>query len=126
MRTLLKIFLVAVCAAILTAVLLMAVLAGILGMQWSRTLQILSSATGLYVLPMIILIEFYFFTNDLFAYVCEKFARNFGLHFSEIPFKFDLDNFETPIPLKTKLVQLYPLTILLILLGFVAALMTRQ
>jgi hypothetical protein len=126
MRTLLKIVVVAVCAAILTAVLLITVLAGILGMQWSRTLQILSSATGLYVLPTIILIEFYFFTNDLLTYVCEKFALNFGLHFCEIPFKFDLDNFETPIPLKTKLVQLYPLTILFTLLGFVAALMTRQ
>jgi hypothetical protein len=126
MKTLVKILLVAGCAAILTAVLLIAVLSGILGMQWSRTLQVLSSETGLYILPAIILIEFCFLTNDSFAYVCERFELSFGLRFSEIPFKFDLDNFDTPIPLKTKLLQLYPLTILLTLLGFVAALMTRQ
>ncbi|MEN3349645.1 MAG: hypothetical protein V7632_3280 [Bradyrhizobium sp.] len=89
-------------------------------------MQVLSSETGLYILPAIILIEFCFLTNDSFAYVCERFELSFGLRFSEIPFKFDLDNFDTPIPLKTKLLQLYPLTILLTLLGFVAALMTRQ
>ncbi|MDA9491958.1 hypothetical protein [Bradyrhizobium sp. CCBAU 11361] len=126
MRTLLKIALVAVSAAVLTTVLLIIVLAGILGMQWSRTFQILSSATGLYLLPAIIFIEFYFLTNDLLAYACRKFELDFGLHFSEIPFKFDLDNLETPIPLRTKLVQLYPLTILLTLLGFVVALITHQ
>lgn len=126
MRTLLKIVLVAVCAAILTALLLIVVLGGIFGMQWSRTLQILSSATGLYLLPTIIFIEFYFLVNDLLAYICRKYELNFGLSFSEIPFKFDLDNFETPIPLKTKLVQLYPLTILLMLLGLVVALTARQ
>lgn len=126
MRTLLKIVLVAVCAAILTALLLIVVLGGIFGMQWSRTLQILSSATGLYLLPTIIFIEFYFLVNDLLAYICRKHELNFGLSFSEVPFKFDLDNFETPIPLKTKLVQLYPLTILLILLGLVVALTARQ
>jgi len=126
MRTLLKFALVAACAVFLTALLLIAVLAGILGMQWNRTLQILSSATGLYVLPAIILTEFYFLTNDLLSYVCKKYEVDFGLHFSEIPFKFDLDNFETPIPLRTKLTRLYPLTILLTLSGFVVALMTRQ
>ncbi|UWU94032.1 hypothetical protein [Bradyrhizobium sp. CB1015] len=67
MRTLLKIALVAVCAATFTAVLLAIVLAGVLGMQWSRTLQILSSETGLYLLPTIIYFEFYFLTNDLMA-----------------------------------------------------------
>ncbi|MCK1683401.1 hypothetical protein IVA87_29360 [Bradyrhizobium sp. 147] len=126
MRTLLKIVLVAVCAAILTALLLIMVLGGIFGMQWSRTLQILSSATGLYLPPTIIFIEFYFLVNDLLAYICRKYEPNFGLNFSEIPFKFDLDNFETPIPLETKLVQLYPLTILLLLLGLVVALTARQ
>lgn len=126
MRTLLKVVLVAASAAILTTLLLIIVLDGILGMQWSRTFQILSSATGLYLLPAIIFIEFYLLTNDLLAYTCRRYELDFGLHFSEIPFKFELDNFETPIPLKTKLVQLYPLTILLTLLGFIVALITRQ
>lgn len=35
--------------------------------EWSRTFQILSSATGLYLLPAIIFIEFYLLTNDLLA-----------------------------------------------------------
>lgn len=126
MRTLLKIALVAVCAAIFTAMLLLVVLAGIFGMQWSRTLQILSTAMGLYLLPAVIFFEFYFLTNDLLAYLCKRFELDFGLHFSEVPFKFDLDNFDTLIPLRTKLVQLYPLTILLTLLAFVVALITRQ
>ncbi|MHC2461365.1 hypothetical protein ACVIHD_000377 [Bradyrhizobium embrapense] len=72
MRALLKIALVAVSAAILTTVPLVIVLAGILGMQWSRTFQILSSTTGLYFQPTIIFIEFYFLTNDLLAYACRK------------------------------------------------------
>ncbi|QHP69818.1 hypothetical protein EI171_22480 [Bradyrhizobium sp. LCT2] len=126
MKTLLKIALVAVCAAIFTVVLLIVVLAGVFGMQWSRTLQILSSATGLYLLPTIIFFEFYFLTNDLLAYLCKKFELDFGLHFSEFHFKFDLDNFDTLIPLRTKLIQLYPLTILLTLLAFVVALITHQ
>ncbi|MBR0987785.1 MULTISPECIES: hypothetical protein [Bradyrhizobium] len=126
MRLALKIALVAICAAILTAVLLIIVLAGIFGMQGSRTLQILSSAPELYLLPTIIFVEFCFLTNDLLAYLCKKFELDFGINFSEIPFKFDLDKLEAPIPLRTKLVQLYPLTILLTLLGFAVALMTRQ
>ncbi len=126
MRMLLKIALVAASAAILTTVLLIIVLAGVLRMQWSQTLQTMNSAPGLYLLPTIIFIEFYFLTNDLLAYVCRKFELNFRLQFTEIPFKFDLDNFETPIPLRTKLVQLYPLTILLTLLGLAIALITRQ
>ena len=126
MRTLLKIALVAVCAAIFTAVVLIVVLAGIFGMQWSRTLQILSSAMGLYLLPTIIFFEFYFLTNDLLVYLCKRFELDFGLHLSEVPFRFDLDNFDTLIPLRTKLVQLYPLTILLTLLALVVALITRQ
>lgn len=125
MRTLLKVVLVAASAAILTTLLLIIVSDGIVRMQWSRTFQILSSATGLYLLPAIIFIEFYLLTNDLLAYACRRYELDFGLHFSEIPFKFDLDNFETPIPLKTKLIQLYPLTILLTLLGFIVALITR-
>ncbi|MDA9547064.1 MULTISPECIES: hypothetical protein [Bradyrhizobium] len=126
MRTLLKIALVAACAAILATVLLVIVLAGVLGMQWSRTSQILSSETGLYVLPTIIFFEFCFLTNDLLAYLCEKYELDFGLRFSEVPFEFDLDNRGTPIPLRTKLARLYPLSILLTLLGFAVALMTRQ
>lgn len=100
MRTLLKVVLAAASAAILTTLLLIIVLDGIVGMQWSRTLQILSSATGLYLLPAIIFIEFYLLTNDLLAYACRRYELDFGLHFSEIPFKFDLDNFETPIRLR--------------------------
>ncbi|WP_025034124.1 hypothetical protein [Bradyrhizobium sp. DOA9] len=126
MRTLLKIAIVAVCAAIFTAVLVVIVVAGILGMPWSRTLQILSSETGLYLLPTIIFFEFYFLTNDLLAYLCEKYELDLGLRFSEVSFKFDLDNLDTPIPLRTKLVQLYPLGILLALLGLVVALTMRQ
>jgi hypothetical protein len=125
MRTLLKIALVAICAATSTALLLIAVLGGIFGMQSNAALQ-LSSASGLYILPTIILIEFYLLTNDVLVYVSEKFGLDFGLHFSEVPLKFDLDNSETLIPLRTKLMQLYPLSILLTLLGFVLALMTRQ
>lgn len=126
MRTLLKIILVAASAAILTTLLLITVLDGIVGLQWSRTFQIMSSATGLYLLPAVIFIEFYLLTNDLLAYACKRYELIFGLHFSEIPFNYDLDNFGTPIPLKSKLIQLYPLTILLLLLGLVVALITRQ
>ncbi|MDA9499074.1 hypothetical protein XI05_16695 [Bradyrhizobium sp. CCBAU 11357] len=50
----------------------------------------LSSETGLYLLPTIIFFEFYFLTNDLLALLCEKYELDFGLRFSEVPFKFDL------------------------------------
>lgn len=78
MRTLLKVVLVAASAAILTTLLLIIVLDGILGMQWSRTFQILSSATGLYLLPAIIFIEFYLLTNDLLAYTCRRYDWTSG------------------------------------------------
>jgi hypothetical protein len=85
----------------------------------------MNSETAIYIFPAVVLFEFYFLTNDVLAYLTEKYQLNVGLKFSEVRFTYDLDNNNTHIPLKSKLLQLYPLTIALTLLGFVLVLFTR-
>ena len=58
-------------------------------------------------------------------YLMKKYRLDVGLELSEVRFTYDLDNNNTPIPLKSKILLLYPLTIVLTLLGFVLVLFTQ-
>lgn len=78
----------------------------------------MNSQTVLYIFPALIFLEFCFLTNDLLVYLSRTFHLNFGLQFSEARFTYENDNSDAPIPLKTKLLQLYPLSIGLVTLGF--------
>jgi hypothetical protein len=122
-KNLLKAGLVIFWAMTATSALLGLVLCGVLGMEVNAIMQKVNSQTALYIFPAFIFFEFYFFINDLLAY----FYKNnlFGFVFSEVRFTYDLDNNNTPIPSRAKLLQLYPLSISLTLLGFVLVLITR-
>ncbi len=108
-----------------TALLLGLVLLAIFGMQLGTVAQKMNSETGLYILPAVIWAAFYFFLNDFLAHLSNRYQLYFGFEFSEVRFTIDNDNNNTPIPLRTKLLQLYPLTIALVLVGFVLVLMNR-
>ncbi len=92
-------------------------------MQLSTIAQKINSAPGLYIFPTVILAEFYFLINDLLVHLSKRYQLDFGFDFSEVRFAIDNDNNNTPIPLRTKLLRLYPLTIALVLVGFVLVLM---
>ena len=104
------------------ALLLGAMLIVFLGMDIATILEKMNSQKALYLFPIIIFIEFCFFLNDSFVLLSRTKNVDFGIEFSEMRFTYDLDNFDTPIPLRAKLLQLYPLTICLTALGFVLAL----
>jgi hypothetical protein len=125
MKTLLKSGLVALVAVAATLALLGLILCGFLKMEPNTIVQKMNSETAIYIFPAVVLFEFYFLTNDVLACLTEKYQLNVGLKFSEVRFTYDLDNNNTHIPLKSKLLQLYPLTIALTLLGFVLVLFTR-
>jgi hypothetical protein len=125
MKNLLKAGLVVFWAMAATVALLGLVLCGVLGIEVNAIMQKMNSATALYVFPAFVLFEFYFFINDLLAYFSKNYRPLFGFVFSEIRFTYDLDNNNTPIPSRAKLLQLYPLSISLTLLGFVLVLINR-
>jgi hypothetical protein len=88
--------------------------------------QKMSSDNELYIFPVLILCEFYFLTNDLLAYLSKKHQLHFfGFDFSEITVRYDLDVKNTLIPLRSKLLGLYPLSIALVSFGFAVVLLTR-
>lgn len=125
MKNLLKAGLVIFWAMAATVALLGLVLYGVLGMEVNAIMQKMNSETALYIFPAFVLFEFYFFINDLLAYFSKNNRPLVGFVFSEIRFTYDLDNNNNPIPSRAKLLQLYPLSISLTLLGFVLVLITR-
>jgi len=124
MKTLLKSGLVALCAVAATVLLLGLILCGVLRMELNTIVQKMNLEMDLYILPAFILFEFYFLINDLLAHLSKKHRLHFGFDFSEVQFTYD-DNYNTPIPLRVKLLQLYPFSIALVSLGFVLVLITR-
>jgi hypothetical protein len=125
MKALLRLGLVALCAVAATMSLLGLILCGVLKMEVNSIVQKMNSETVLYIFPVFILFEFCFFANDMLVHLSKKHQLNIGLEFSEVRFTYDLDNNNTPIPLRAKLLQLYPSSIALTLLGFVLVLLTR-
>jgi hypothetical protein len=125
MKTLLRSGMVALFAVAATLSLLGLILCGFLKMEPNTIVQKMNSEMAIYIFPVAILFELYFLTNDALAYLTEKYQLDVGLEFSEVRFTYDLDNNNTPIPLKSKILQFYPLSIALTLLGFVLVLFTR-
>jgi hypothetical protein len=125
MKTLLRSGMVALFAVAATLSLLGLILCGFLKMEPNTIVQKMNSEMAIYIFPVAILFELYFLTNDALAYLTEKYQLDLGLEFSEVRFTYDLDNNNTPIPLKSKILQFYPLSIALTLLGFVLVLFTR-
>jgi hypothetical protein len=95
-------------------------------MDPNTILRKMSAEADLYIFPIVILCEFYFFINDLLFYFSKKYQLHLGVEFSEIRFSYDLDNNNTIIPLRGKLWGLYPSSIALTLLGFVLVLINRS
>jgi hypothetical protein len=125
MKALLRLGLLALCAVAATMSLLGLILCGIFKMEVNSIVENLNSETVLYIFPSFILFEFYLFANDMLVHLSKKHQLNFGLEFSEVRLTFDLDNNNAPIPLRVKLLQLYPLSIGLTLFGFVLVLLNR-
>ena len=116
---------VALIAVVAAAGLLALVLCGIFNMQPSDIVQKMNSDKSLYIFPVLIVCEVYFLTNDLLVYLSKKHPMRFGFDFLEIPFRYDLDVKNSLIPLRSKLVALYPLSIGLLLLSFAVVLFRR-
>lgn len=125
MKLLLKLGLLVSAAALVTASLLGLVLVLLLKMELGSVIAKMNAAPLLYIFPVVILAEFCFFINDLLAHLSQKHGSVSDFEFSEIRFTQELDNKNTPIPIGTKLRQLYPLSLVLTLLGFVLALIGR-
>ena len=79
----------------------------------------MNSEVVLYIFPAFVLLEFCLLINDWLAHLSKKYRLPFGFDFPEMRFTYDLDNNNTRIPLRSKLLQLYPLSIALTVLGFV-------
>lgn len=125
MRFFLKLGLLLSAAALVTASLLGLVLFLLLKMELSAVIAKMNAAPSLYIFPAVILAEVCFFINDLLAHFSQKHEKASVFEFSEIRFTEEIDNNNTPIPIRTKLRQLYPLSIVMTLLGFVLALIYR-
>jgi hypothetical protein len=69
----------------------------ILKMEPSLVAEKLSLDRTLYIFPVLILAEFYWFMNDLIAYLSKKHGVLLDLGFSEIRFTYDLDVQNTAI-----------------------------
>ncbi|MCA1529408.1 MULTISPECIES: hypothetical protein [Bradyrhizobium] len=80
---------------------------------------------GLYVFPALMLLDCCCFINDSFAYFASKSRLGLALGFSEVRFSYNQDNSDIPIPLRTKVLHIYPASILFILLLFALVLVTR-
>jgi hypothetical protein len=125
MKNLLGLGLVAFFAVLATACLLALVLCGILNMDSGAIVQKMNADKLLYIFPLLIVCDVYCFANDFLAYMSRKHPMRFGFEFSEIRFRYDLDVKNSLIPLRSKLMGLYPLSIALILLGFAVVLLRR-
>lgn len=116
---------VALVAVVAAAALLALVLCGIFNMQPSAVVQKMDSDKSLYIFPALIVCDVYCFTNDFLASLSKKHPMRFGFDFLEIPFRYDLDVRNSLIPLRSKLIGLYPLSIGLLLLSFAVVLFRR-
>jgi hypothetical protein len=124
-KKLLKLALIFSGALAATSSLLGLVLFVVLRMEPSFILQKMNAEADLYIFPIVIFGEFYFFINDLLSHLTKRYQLHVGLDFSEIRFTYDLDNNNTLIPLRAKLWGLYPSSIALTSLGFVLVLFNR-
>ncbi|MGH6708771.1 MAG: hypothetical protein ACREEK_07340 [Bradyrhizobium sp.] len=116
---------VAACAVLATMCLLGLILGRALNMEPITILRKMSADAELYIFPIVILCEFYFFINDILFHLSRKYQLHLGIDFPEIRFRYDL-NSNAIIPLRAKLWGLYPSTIALTLLGFVLLLLNRS
>jgi len=117
MRGILKFIFLVVCGCALTMCLLGFVLVGVLHLEPNHVIQKMNSNKALYLLLIVILAECCFFANDLLAYVSHRFDKQLWFDFSEIKFRYDFDNSNRVIPLGSKLSQLYPMTVAIVLAG---------
>jgi hypothetical protein len=115
--------LIALVAVLAAAGLLALVLCGIFNMEPSAIVQKMNSDKLLYIFPVLIVCDVHFFINDFLVYLSRKRPLRFGFDFSEIPVRYELNN--SLIPLRSKLNHLYPVSIVLLLLGFAAVLFSR-
>ena len=113
MRTFVKFGALLSGAAAATAALI-ALTCGLLGIDLAAVPQKFAANDATYLCAAIILAEFYFLANDALAYLSRENPRRFGIEFSELPFNYDNDNRNTPIPLRSKLFGLYPLMIAIV------------
>ena len=126
MNGLLRYGLVSLCAATSAAATLGIVLFVAFKMDLGLVLQKINSDKSLYLLPVLILVEFYFFANDILAYLSKKHGVLLKFDFSEIRFTYDPpDVRNTAIPLRSKLLGLYPLSLALLSLGFAVVIFRR-
>jgi hypothetical protein len=121
MKTLRRWGLVSFCAMASTVATLGLVWFAILKMEPSLVAEKLSLDRTLYIFPVLILAEFYWCMNDLLAYLSKKHGVLLDLGLSEIRFTYDLDARNTAIPLRSKLLGMYPITIALLLFGSAVA-----
>ncbi|EJN08762.1 hypothetical protein PMI42_07067 [Bradyrhizobium sp. YR681] len=124
-KDLIRYVLIALSGVAATVSFLSVVLIGIAGMSFNDVVQKMNSQAGIYIFPTLILFEFCFLANDLLVYLSRKFDFGYGVGLSEVRFTYNMDNFDTPIPLATKLLQLYPLSIGLTTFILVLVLITR-
>ena len=117
MKGFLKLLFVVVCGCALAICLLGVVLVGVLHLEPNHVLQKMNLNKALYLLLLVILAECCFFANDLLAYISQRFDKRLWFDFSEIKFRYDLDNYNRAIPLGSKLSQLYPITVAIVLAG---------
>jgi hypothetical protein len=125
MKILLRFGLILLCAGTVTASLLSLLVMGVLGTSPGDFVQKMNSQAGLYLFPALILVDCCCFINDSFVYLASESRLDLGLGFSEVRFTYDQDTSDTPIPLKTKVLHVYPVSMVIILLIFALVLVTR-
>jgi hypothetical protein len=121
MKTLLRCGLVSLCAIVTAMATLGFVWFAILRIEPSLVAQKMTLDRTLFIFPALILAEFYWFMNDLLAYLSKKHGVLLDLGLSEIRFTYDLDVRNTAVPLRSKLLGMYPITIALLLFGSAVA-----
>jgi hypothetical protein len=123
MKTLLRCGLVSLCAIVSAVAILGLGWFAILKMEPSLVAQKMSLDKTLYIFPVLILAELYCLINDLLVYLSRKHGVLLDLDLSEIRFTYDLDMRNTAIPLRSKLLGLYPITLALLSLGSAIAIL---
>jgi hypothetical protein len=115
--------LVSLCAIVSAVAILGLGWFAILKMEPSLVAQKMSLDKTLYIFPVLILAELYCLINDLLVYLSRKHGVLLDLDLSEIRFTYDLDMRNTAIPLRSKLLGLYPITLALLSLGSAIAIL---
>ena len=117
MKTLRRLGLVSLCAVVPAAATLGLVWFAIVKLDPGLLAQKMNLDRTLYIFPAIVLAEFYCFMNDLLVHLSRKHGALRDLGLSEIRFTYDLDVRHSVIPLRSKLLGLYPITIALLSFG---------